>query len=83
MISSVAVLSYTGYRFISFFEKDQWLKPLGIERTEYRSFDCNGIMINTPSNSNDFGTTPIPCTDLSCDKFIPRGTKITDGFRAK
>ena len=32
---------------------------------------------------NDFGVTPIPCTDLDCEKFSPRGNKIKDGFKAK
>jgi hypothetical protein len=82
-ISSASVVAYTGYRFLNFFSKDQLLTPLGIEKTEYKTFECDGIKINSPAANKDFGITPVPCTDLSCDKFSPRENKIEDGFRAK
>jgi len=82
LIATVSVLAYSGYRFKNFFSKEQLLTPLGIEKTEYKTFDCDGIKINSPINS-DFGITPIPCSDLSCEKFSPRGNKLEDGFRAK
>jgi hypothetical protein len=82
LIVAGSILAYTGYRFKNFFSKEQLLTPLGIEKTEYKTFDCNGIKINSPIN-NDFGITPIPCTDLSCEKISPRGNKIEDGFGTK
>jgi len=83
LISSASVGAYTGYRFINFFSKEQLLTPLGIEKTEHKTFDCDGIKINSPAANKDFGIIPVPCTDLECEKFSPRGNKIEDGFRAK
>jgi hypothetical protein len=83
VITIGGVLAYTGYRFINFFSKDQILSPLGIVRSEYKTFDCDGIKINTPINDKDFGITPVPCTDPGCKKFSPRGNEVKDGFRTK
>ena len=83
LISSASVGTYTGYRFINFFSKDQLLIPLGIEKAGYKTFECNGIKINSPAANNDLGNIPVPCTDLDCEKFSPRGKEISDGFRAK
>ena len=83
LISSASVGAYTGYRFINFFSKEQLLTPLGIEKTEHKTFDCDGIKINSPAANKDFGIIPVPCTDLECEKISPRGNKIEDGFRAK
>jgi hypothetical protein len=82
LICSMGIFAYTGYRFVNFFRKDQLLTPLGIEKSEFNTFDCEKIKINSPVES-DFGITPIPCTDLGCEKFSPRGNKIEDGFKAK
>jgi hypothetical protein len=78
-----AVASYTGYRFINFFNKAQLLTPLGIEKVQHETFDCDGIKINTPIDGKDFGITPVPCTDLGCERFSPRGNEVREGFRAK
>jgi hypothetical protein len=79
----VGMMAYTGYRFINFFSKDQILSPLGIVRSGYKTFDCEGIKINTPIDGKDFGITPVPCTDPGCEKFSPRANEVKDGFRAK
>ena len=78
-----SIFAYTGHRFVNFFNKDQLLTPLGIEKSEFKIFDCEGIRINTPIDGKDPGVTPIPCTDLDCEKFSPRGNKIEDGFKAR
>ena len=84
LLAAIAVvLTYTGYRFINFFSKDQLLTPLGIEQFEYKTFDCDGIKFHTPVDGKYFGITPIPCTDLECGKFSPRGKVTSDGFSAK
>ena len=83
LIVTGSILAYTGYRFVNFFNQDQLLTPLGIEKSEFKTFDCKGIMINTPIDGKYFGVTPVPCTDLDCEKFSPRGNKVEDGFRAK
>ncbi|HMK19296.1 MAG TPA: hypothetical protein VK492_13910 [Chitinophagaceae bacterium] len=83
LLATGSIFAYTGYRFIFFFSKEQLLIPLGIKKTEYKIFDCDGIKINSPAAHKELGITPIPCTDLSCEKFSPRGNKVEDGFRAK
>ena len=83
MLVTGSILAYTGYRFINFFSKEQLFTPLGIEKTEYKTFECGGIKINSPAANKDFGIIPVPCTDLECEKFSPRGNKVEDGFRAK
>jgi len=83
VISIGGVMAYAGYRFIKFFSKDQILTPLGVVRSEYKTFDCDRIKINTPIDGKDFGITPVPCTDLGCEKFSSRGNEVKDGFRAK
>lgn len=79
---SMATIAYTAYRFMNFFEADQIVAPLGIPESDYRAFDCGGMKINTPINEA-FGSIPIPCTDLSCENFTPRGSNVEDGFRAR
>ncbi len=64
LVAIAVVMAYTGYRFINFFSTEQLLTPLGIEPSEYRTFDCDGIKINTPVDGKYFGITPIPCSDL-------------------
>jgi hypothetical protein len=83
VVVSGLILAYSGYRFKNFFSKDQLLTPLGIEKAEYTTFECNGININSPAANNNFGIIPVPCTDLDCEKFLPRGKEIKDGFKAK
>ena len=83
LIVTSSILAYTGYRLLNFFKKDQLFTPLGIEKTDYEIFDCDGMKINSPPLNIDFGIIPIPCTDLGCEKFSPRGKKVEDGFRSK
>ena len=82
VVSSLLVFAYTVYRCKNFFRPVQLIFPLGIEKSDYRTFNCDGIMINSPTN-DEFGITPVPCTDLDCEDFSPRGRTITDGFKAK
>lgn len=78
----VSAIAYTGYRFKNFFSKGQLISPMGIPVNDYKTFDCDGVKINSPVNG-EFGKTPVPCTDLDCEKFSPRGKEISDGFRAR
>ncbi len=80
---SLIITAYTGYRFTRFFEKNQWLAPRGIEKTAYTTFDCSELKINRPVAGKEFSNIPVPCSDLDCDNFFPRGEKIAEGFRAK
>lgn len=81
VLFSAIIVSYTVYRVVNFFRPAQLISPPGIERSEYTSFDCRGIKINSPVNG-EFGEIPVPVTDLNCDELVPRGNKIKDGFRA-
>ena len=83
LIITGSILAYTGYRFINFFNKEQLLTPLGIEKTDYTIFECDGIKFNSPPENKDLGITPVPCTDLGCEKFSPRGNNVEKGFRTK
>jgi hypothetical protein len=83
LVIAGSIFAYTGYRFVNFFNKEQLIFPLGIEKTEYKTFECDGIKINSPAANKDFGIIPVPCTNLDCDKFSPRGNTVEDGFRAK
>lgn len=82
LISCGTVIAYANYRFQNFYEEDQWLKPMGIKDAPFNSFDCDGILINKPLDNNEFGSTPIPCSDLDCSKFSPRIDDISGGFRS-
>lgn len=79
----LTIAAYDLYRFKNFFTKEQWLMPAGIEKSSYTTTDCSGILINQPPPNKDFGNIPIPCSKDSCIHFVPRGKKISDGFRAK
>ncbi len=83
LVIAGSIFAYTGYRFVNFFNKEQLIFPLGIEKTEYKTFECDGIKINSPAVNKDFGIVPVPCTNLDCDKFSPRGNTVEDGFKAK
>jgi hypothetical protein len=83
LVIAGSIFAYTGYRFVNFFNKEQLIFPLGIEKTEYKTFECDGIKINSPAANKDFGIIPVPCTNLDCDKFSPRGNTVEDGFRTK
>jgi len=83
LLATGPILAYTGYRFLNFFSKDQLLTPLGIEKNEYKTFECDGVNLNAPAANKYFGITPVPCTDIGCDKLSPRGKQIIDGFKAK
>jgi hypothetical protein len=83
LAAAAMVAVYTGYRLMNFFNKEQLIIPLGIEESGYKTFKCDGLKINSPLENHEFGITPVPCTDLDCEKFSPRGNKVTDGFRAK
>lgn len=81
--ASLVIASYTGYRFVYFFSPKQLLTPAGIENAGYSSFDCEGINFIIPDDDKDCGSLPVPCVSDSCKNFMPRGEKITDGFRSR
>ena len=82
IICTISTISYTGYRFKNFFAKEQLIFPLGVRSSEYSTFVCDGININAPLDG-EFGMIPVPCTDLDCKSFTPRGQDVSDGFRAR
>jgi hypothetical protein len=82
IIFCLGTSTYIFYRINNFFRSGQLIAPLGIPAAAYKSIECNGIKINAPTHA-EFGITPVPCTDLPCEHFFPRGNKIDDGFRAK
>ncbi|HJS56115.1 MAG TPA: hypothetical protein VJ765_16300, partial [Chitinophagaceae bacterium] len=69
LIFSTIILAYTGYRFINFFSKDQLVVPLGIAKSEYKSFECHDLKINSPLAGEYPGAIPVPCADNYCERF--------------
>ena len=83
MTAAIAImLTYTVYRFTNFFKPGQLIVPVGIPEEAYNISECEGIKINSPVNGV-FGGTPVPCSDLDCNSFSPRGTAVEDGFRSR
>lgn len=83
LLMGVALSGYIVYRVINFFSPSQFVSPNGIRPVNYKTVKCNGTDINIPVIIYGCGSTDIPCAYDSCKTFEPRGTKITDGFRAK
>jgi hypothetical protein len=83
LASGTLLGAYTLYRFSNFFLPGQVFKPAGIEYLSFETIECNGIKIQFALNRQACGAIPIPCITESCDSFIPRGDKITNGFKAK
>ena len=75
--------TYTFYRISGFFLPAQVLKPVGIENLSSETIECNGLKIQLALNREACGAIIVPCIIESCENLIPRGDKITDGFRAK
>ena len=74
--------TYVVYRISNFFNSGQLVAPSGIPSSPYRTIDCGGIKFNSPITA-EFGTTPVPCTDLGCEHFTSRGNSVDDGFGPK
>lgn len=84
LLSGITICSYAIYRSIYFFSPRQLIKPLGIEDTPYSSFNCDKIRFHKPKENEPCGDQPVPCvTTDSCNYFKLRGSKLSDGFRAK
>jgi hypothetical protein len=83
LLFSIAILGYTAYRFSNYFIPSNILQPAGIKHYPYREIDCNGLKLNFPTGSQFCGDTPIPCTRIDCDNFMPRGKSLKDGFTIK
>jgi len=74
---------YTVYRISNFFLPAQVLKPVGIESFPSETINCSGIKIQLALNREACGAISIPCVIENCERFIPRGEKINNGFKAK
>jgi hypothetical protein len=84
VLTGFALAAYTGYRFVNYFNLSNIIKPVDPVKIPYKTVQCNGMSFQMPLNKNDnCGNIPIPCIYDSCNSFMLRGDKITDGFRAK
>jgi hypothetical protein len=83
LITTVVTGIYIVYRVINFFSPSQLLLPMGIKQVNYKTVKCNKVNINIPETVYDCGNINVPCAYDSCKTFVPRGEKITDGFRTK
>jgi hypothetical protein len=83
ILFSTVTLSYTAYRCLYFFNARNILAPAGVLPVTFEVKECNGVKINIPFPNQDCGATPVPCTTIPCDNFIPIGNDIRDGFKAR
>ncbi|HEY2720535.1 MAG TPA: hypothetical protein VGI82_02350 [Chitinophagaceae bacterium] len=80
LVFAVTLAVYDCYRLKNFFSPQQIVQPLGIEKIPFNTTQYNGIDIRVPEANEPCGDIQAPCTyDLK--SFIPRGDKITDGFK--
>lgn len=80
--ASALLLAYTGYRLAHFFELKNLLLPAGVGSVIFKTQRCNDIPINVPVG-DECANLPLPCAYGGCTHFVPRGKKITDGFKAR
>ncbi len=71
---------YIAYRCIYYVNIRQIIQPMGIKKTGYISVKCEGIEFNIAA-PGDCGEVPLPCSEQPCDKLLPIGKKISDGFK--
>lgn len=83
ILTGILISAYIIYRSVFFFTPRQLLLPEGLVKSSYSTIRCNDTIFNIPEKGSPCGDTKVPCTYHSCDAFEKRGTKITDGFRAK
>lgn len=76
----ICLSTYTAYRFMNFYTHKQFISPLGIEQSFFKTVICNGIKIKIPLRGRTRENENHQETD--CEKFELRGSKITDGFKA-
>lgn len=78
------LLAYNAYRLLHFFSVQNVLVPSGINTPPVQTFKCKNLKFYTTPKTYFLANLPVPATyDDSCTYFTPRGTKITDGFKAK
>jgi len=80
---SLPVLGYSAYRLVHFFSPRQLIFSMGVQQTAYTIAECNGIKYSIPQKGEDCGNLPLPCIYEHCESILPRGNKLSDGFRAK
>jgi hypothetical protein len=82
LLLSIAIASYDFYRFKNFFGIEQIIQPMGVKRVTVQTIQCNGLDFRVPGPENACGASDVPCIYENCKSFIPRGNKITDGFKS-
>jgi hypothetical protein len=82
LLVSLAIGLYDVYRFKNFFSIQQLVQPLGVKKVSVKTIQCNGFDFRVPGPENQCGANDIPCIYENCNSFVPRGSKITDGFRS-
>jgi hypothetical protein len=75
----IVLLVYSFYRGLNFFNNRQLLVPLGIETNPALTINCNNFKFTIPFEGycRDF---KVPCLYGDCNKIIPRGKTIQEGF---
>ena len=83
IILIIFIGGYSIYRFYTYFDAVNIVRPYGTINSPGSFINCNGIYIFIPQNPNGCGSNPLPCAYNSCETFEPRGPGIADGFRSK
>jgi hypothetical protein len=80
---TVALLMYTTYRLICFFDGAPFLFPTGVKEVAYTPVSCQGIIFSLAKKPNETGFAPPPCVQDSCRQWVPRGSDLRAGFKAR
>jgi hypothetical protein len=83
VLFSISIFSYTAYRLVYFFSPSNLVQPAGVATIQYTTSNCNGVPLHMPVGNIECGITPVPCTNFQCGYFVPRGSKIEEGFRER
>jgi len=81
LVLLLSVNTYSVYRLARFFEPEQIIVPLGMEKISYKTVKCGTLEMYIPVGAEGCGGTPLPCTTEDCSRFLPRGNSLESGFR--
>jgi hypothetical protein len=78
----IAVVCYSGHRFLGFFNSNELIRPSGIQKSAYEPLGCEDLKIDLLGNKiNEPGAKNKSCKDDVYGGFTLRGQTIAEGFR--
>ena len=79
----LTITGYSAFRFYRYFDLINMWRPYGISASPLKAIECQGMQIYLPLDPSGCGNAPVPCANNACETFLPRGTTIAEGFRAR